>query len=65
MIQVNGQEMNEIKGKNLKDFLCERGYYLERIVVEYNGEIIPKESLQEIKILDGDTIEVLNFVGGG
>ena len=30
-----------------------------------NGEIVPKAQYENVKIEDGDTLEVVSFVGGG
>jgi len=37
----------------------------ERIVVEYNREIIPRERLGDITVKEDDSIEIVSFVGGG
>ena len=64
MVKINGEE-KEIAGKNLLEYLKEAGFEPERVVVERNLEIIPKDRLGDILIQDEDVIEVLNFVGGG
>lgn len=64
MVTVNG-EIREASGLNLLEFLENEGYEIKRIVVEVNLEIIPIEKLGSVVIKDEDTIEVLNFVGGG
>ncbi len=38
---------------------------LEMVTVELNGEIIEKENYQKIFVKDGDTIELLYYMGGG
>ncbi|WP_272700112.1 sulfur carrier protein ThiS [Desulfovibrio sp. Fe33] len=35
------------------------------VVVERNGEIVPGELFGEMRLEDGDHLEVLRFVGGG
>ena len=64
MVTVNG-EQKDIAGKNLHQYLLEAGYDLNRVVVERNLEIIPKDELDTITIQEEDSIEVLRFVGGG
>lgn len=64
MVTVNG-EQKDIVGKNLYQYLLEAGYDLNRVVVERNLEIIPKDELDTITIQEEDSIEVLRFVGGG
>lgn len=64
MVKINGKE-KEIAGRNLLEYLKEAGYRPERVVVERNLEILSREDLGNIIIEDGDTIEVLEFMGGG
>lgn len=64
MATVNG-EPKDIAGKNLYQYLLEEGFEINRVVVERNLEIIPKEQLPTITIQEEDSIEVLRFVGGG
>ena len=64
MVKING-EGKEIAGKNLLEYLKEAGFEPERVVVERNLDIIPKDELGNTIIQDEDVIEVLRFVGGG
>ena len=64
MVKINGEE-KEIAGKNLLEQLKEAGFEPERVVVERNLDIIPKDELGNTIIQDEDVIEVLRFVGGG
>lgn len=64
MVKINGEE-KEIAGKNLLEYLKKAGFEPERVVVERNLDIIPKDELGNTIIQDEDVIEVLRFVGGG
>ena len=64
MVKINGEE-KEIACKNLLEYLKEAGFESERVVVERNLDIIPKDELGNTIIQDEDVIEVLRFVGGG
>ena len=64
MVKINCEE-KEIAGKNLLEYLKEAGFEPERVVVERNLDIIPKDELGNTIIQDEDVIEVLRFVGGG
>ena len=64
MVKINGEE-KVIAGKNLLESLQEAGFEPERVVVERNLDIIPKDELGNTIIQDEDVIEVLRFVGGG
>ena len=52
-------------GKPLAQLLEELGYQAGRIAVERNGEIVPKAQYGAVTLEDGDTLEVVRFVGGG
>ena len=59
-------EMLEIaEGTTVAAFLKEHGYPDKMIAVECNGAIIPRSIWEEAILKDGDTVEVVRFVGGG
>ena len=64
MVKINGEQLN-IAGKTLAEYLADTAYDPRRIAVERNGEIVPKARYGETVLQDGDSIEVVNFVGGG
>lgn len=64
MVMINGEAL-PAAGKTLAAYLEEAGYPLNRVAVERNGDIVPKAGYQETVLRDGDTIEVVRFVGGG
>lgn len=65
MIRVNGVEELHLEGRSLQAYLREKGYRLERIAVERNGEIVPRSCYPNVLLQDGDVLEVVSFVGGG
>ena len=64
MVTVNGQAQ-DAAGKTLAELLASAGYETGRIAVERNGEIVPKAQYDALLLEDGDTLEVVRFVGGG
>lgn len=64
MVKING-EMLEAAGKNVVQILEELGYGGQRVAVEHNESIVPKDKYGETVLADGDTVEVVRFVGGG
>mgnify|MGYP004551011125 FL=1 len=64
MIRINGNDITA-DGKTVAEYLESENYKMERIVVEINGNIIPKSTYAETILKDGDTVEVVSFVGGG
>jgi sulfur carrier protein len=64
-MKVNGKEVEFQKGLNLEEFLENNNYDITKVVVECNGEIIPKDSYQNHILDDKNTYEIVVFVAGG
>lgn len=64
MLKVNG-EVRDIAGKTLAEYLKEAGYDIKRVAVERNGDIVPRQEYEETRLQDGDSVEIVHFVGGG
>ncbi|HQA03844.1 MAG TPA: sulfur carrier protein ThiS [Thermodesulfovibrio thiophilus] len=63
-VKVNGVLMN-VSASTIAELLSELQIDPDRVVVEVNLEIVKKERFNEFTIKDGDSIEIVNFVGGG
>lgn len=63
--RINGQEEIFSSSLSVSAFLEEKGYRSARVAVEKNGAIVPKREHESCLIDDGDTLEVVSFVGGG
>ncbi|MBR3752184.1 MAG: sulfur carrier protein ThiS [Ruminiclostridium sp.] len=64
MVKVNGTEL-DMAGKTISEFLAATDYDPNRIAVERNGDIVFKSQYEDTVLEDGDTLEVVSFVGGG
>lgn len=64
MVKMNGTDL-DIAGKTLTEYLETTDYDCKRIAVERNGSIVPKARYGETVLEDGDTLEIVSFVGGG
>ncbi|MBO7453552.1 MAG: sulfur carrier protein ThiS [Clostridiales bacterium] len=64
MVKVNGEEL-DIGGKTVAEYLKTTTYDPKYIAVEINQQIVPKSTYDSHVINDGDSIEVVSFVGGG
>jgi len=64
MVKVNGTEL-DIASKTLTEYLATTNYDMKRIAVERNGDIVFKSQYDVIVLKDGDSLEIVSFVGGG
>lgn len=64
MIRINGEEAR-VLGMTIAEYLQAKGYRAEVVAVELNGEIIPRDSFSSVRFADGDSAEIVRFVGGG
>ncbi len=64
MVKVNG-EPKDIAGKTIAEYLVTTNYDMKRIATELNGDIVPKANYSDTVLTDGDSIEIVSFVGGG
>ena len=64
MVKINGNELN-IAGRKVAEYLSDNGFDVKRVAVELNGDILPKAQYDSTVLQDGDSVEVVSFVGGG
>ena len=64
MVKINGESL-DIAGKNIEKHLLDSGYDTMRVAVELNGNILPKSQYRDTFLADGDSVEIVSFVGGG
>lgn len=62
---VNGMSESLQEGITLHDLITSRGLDPSRVVAELNLAIVPGEEFPKTKLLEGDRLELLQFVGGG
>ena len=62
---VNGVEKPLPRPMTAQEYLEENGYQIARVAMERNSRILPKASFAETMLEDGDTLEIVSFVGGG
>jgi thiamine biosynthesis protein ThiS len=64
-ISVNGQHRRVAAGTTIAELATELGLVPEKVAVERNMEIVPRSTLGETEVQDGDDFEIVTFVGGG
>lgn len=64
MVKINGNE-TDAAGRTVDDYLAHAGFNPVRVVVELNGDIVPKTAYSKTTLRDGDAVEIVCFMGGG
>jgi len=64
-IRVNGEQRRLAAGMSVAEMLREIGIDPGKVAVERNREIVPRSTLAEVRVEDGDDYEIVHFVGGG
>ena len=64
-LTVNGEPRTVPGPATLLDLLAHLGLDPRTVVVERNREIVRRPQLGETAVAEGDSIELVHFVGGG
>jgi thiazole synthase len=64
-IRVNGGHRRVPKGISVADLALELGLEPAKVAVERNLEVVPRSTLAQVEVEDGDDYEIVTFVGGG
>ena len=64
-ISVNGEHKRVPGGQTLAQLVTALGFVPEKVAVERNLEVVPRSTLAQVLVEDGDELEVVHFVGGG
>ena len=64
-IRVNGEQRAVAEGRTISEMLGEMGLNPRKVAVERNREVVPRSSLGQVRVEDGDAYEIVHFVGGG
>ncbi len=64
-IRVNGEHRRITNGITIAELATELGLDAQKVAVECNLEVVPRSTLANVKVEDGDELEIVHFVGGG
>jgi len=64
-ITVNGRPRELAAATSVAALLASLDLDASRVAVELNREILPRDRFAERLLADGDTLEIVQFVGGG
>ena len=64
-ITLNGEQFELDRPVSVTDLLTRLDIDPRRVAVEHNLAILKRQRFPEVVVADGDTVEIVNFVGGG
>ena len=64
-VSINGEARRVATGASIAAMLAQLGLDPARVAVERNRMIVPRSTLADVLIEDGDAYEIVHFVGGG
>lgn len=64
-IVINGEDREFTSVACLSDLLAQLGMKPDRVAVELNRELVPRDRWSATRLSDGDKLEIVHFVGGG
>jgi len=64
-LQINGEPRDFAAPLSITALLTQLEMKSDRVAVELNRDIVPREKWNETNLADGDRLEIVQFVGGG
>jgi thiamine biosynthesis protein ThiS len=64
-IRVNGKPRECAAESTVADLVAELGLAPEQVAVERNEALVPRARRGEVRLEEGDRLEVVTLVGGG
>jgi len=64
-ITLNGERYELDRPLSVTDLLGKLDIDPRRVAIEHNLTIIRRHTYSDVLVDDGDTVEIVNFVGGG
>lgn len=64
-LTINGEAREISDGLTLAGFLASRDLRAQMVVVERNGEIVPREEYAHTDLQTGDALEIVQMMAGG
>ena len=64
-IKLNGKNKSIDNGISLNVLINKLKIPINKVAIELNREIIDKKKIKKLKLKNNDTIEIVQFIGGG
>jgi len=64
-VQINGMTQQLPVGTSLAELLARLHLQERRLAIEYNLEVVPRSEYAELRLQQGDRLEIVHAIGGG
>jgi thiamine biosynthesis protein ThiS len=64
-LTINGEMFDNVGASTVRELLEELKIIPGRVAVEVNMTVIKKSDYGQFSLREGDSVEIVNFVGGG
>jgi thiamine biosynthesis protein ThiS len=64
-LTINGQDRQFDSALTISSLLAQLGMKPDRVAVELNRELVPRDRWPLTQLSDSDKLEIVHFVGGG
>ncbi len=64
-LHINGEARDFSSPLTLSALIDHLGMKQDRVAIELNREIVPRDRWEATNLSDGDRLEIVHFVGGG
>jgi thiamine biosynthesis protein ThiS len=64
-IEINGESRSFDGSLSLGALIEQLGMKSDRVAVELNRDVVPRDRWLQTQLADGDRLEIVHFVGGG
>lgn len=64
-VWLNGEARDLSEGTTIADLVGQLGFTERRVAVELNRAILSRDEYAARALREGDTVEIVHFVGGG
>lgn len=64
-LQINGDDRDFTAPLTLAGLIEQLGMKQDRVAVELNRDIVPRDKWPQTNLSEGDRLEIVHFVGGG
>jgi thiamine biosynthesis protein ThiS len=64
-LTINGESREYSSACTLTALIEQLGMKADRLAIELNRQIVPRNQWEQTALKDGDKLEIVHFVGGG